>query len=136
MALSLALVATGSGLSQTGGQWWPDAGAMNLSLLTSVGIAMVSVLWAYEGWQYVTFSAGEATNPQRTFPRALILGTTAIVGIYLLANLGYLAALGPAGIARRDAHRRRKRERVARGAGRPKASRRPSWCRCSAPRTA
>ena len=70
---------------------------MNLSLLTSVGIAMVSVLWAYEGWQYVTFSAGEATNPQRTFPRALILGTTAIVGIYLLANLGYLAALGPAG---------------------------------------
>jgi APA family basic amino acid/polyamine antiporter len=97
VALSLALVATGSGLSQTGGQWWPAAGAMNLSLMTSVGIAMVSVLWAYEGWQYVTFSAGEATDPQRTFPRALIIGTTAIVGIYLLANLGYLAALGPAG---------------------------------------
>jgi basic amino acid/polyamine antiporter, APA family len=97
VALSLALVATGSGLGQTEGQWWPEADAMNLSLLTGVGIAMVSVLWAYEGWQYVTFSAGEATDPQRTFPRALIFGTTAIVGIYLLANLGYLAALGPAG---------------------------------------
>ena len=72
VALSLALVATGSGLSQTGGQWWPEAGGMNVSLLTSVGIAMVSVLWAYEGWQYVTFSAGEATNPQRTFPRAAL----------------------------------------------------------------
>ncbi len=51
VALSLALVATGSGLSQTSGRWWPEAGNMNLSLLTSVGIAMVSVLWAYEGWQ-------------------------------------------------------------------------------------
>jgi basic amino acid/polyamine antiporter, APA family len=96
VALSVALVATGDGLAQTGGQWWPAS--VDTSLLTGVGIAMISVLWSYEGWQYVTFSAGEATDAQRTFPRALIIGTTAIVGIYLLANVGYLAALGPAGV--------------------------------------
>src|SRR4051812_596170 len=34
------------------------------------GLAMISVLWAYEGWQYATFSAGETINPQRSFPLA------------------------------------------------------------------
>lgn len=96
VALSIGLVATGNGLGETSGQWWPAT--IDSSLLSGVGIAMVSVLWAYEGWQYVTFSAGETTNPQRTFPRALVLGTSAIVAIYLFANLGYLAALGPAGM--------------------------------------
>jgi len=47
---------------------------------------MIGVLWAYEGWQYVTFSAGEAIDPQRTFPRAIVIGTASLVGIYLLAN--------------------------------------------------
>ena len=57
--------------------------------------AMIGVLWAYEGWQYATFSAGETRDPQRTFPRGIIVGTACIIGIYILANLGYIAALGP-----------------------------------------
>jgi len=57
--------------------------------------AMIGVLWAYEGWQYATFAAGETRDPQRTFPRGIILGTACIIGIYVLANLGYVAALGP-----------------------------------------
>jgi APA family basic amino acid/polyamine antiporter len=60
---------------------------------------MISVLWAYEGWQYATFSAGESVNPQRDFPRAFLIGTAALIGIYLFANLGYLAAIGPEGVA-------------------------------------
>ena len=63
---------------------------------------MIGVLWAYEGWQYVTFSAGETRDPQRTFPRGIIAGTAAMIGIYLLANLGYVAALGPIEAARSD----------------------------------
>jgi APA family basic amino acid/polyamine antiporter len=63
--------------------------------LAAFGLAMIAVLWAYEGWQYVTFSAGEATDPQRTFPRGIVVGTALMIGIYLLANVGYLAALGP-----------------------------------------
>jgi APA family basic amino acid/polyamine antiporter len=59
---------------------------------------MVSVLWAYEGWQYCTFSAGEIVNPQRDFPRAFLVGSLTLIFIYLLANVAYLAALGPAGV--------------------------------------
>jgi APA family basic amino acid/polyamine antiporter len=63
------------------------------------GLAMISVLWAYEGWQYVTYSAGETVNPQRTFPLAFMIGSAALIGIYLFANFGYLAALGTSGVA-------------------------------------
>jgi APA family basic amino acid/polyamine antiporter len=69
------------------------------SLLSAVATAMIAVLWAYEGWQYVTFSAGEAKDPQRAIPIAIGLGTLALIAIYLLANFAYLAALGPAGVA-------------------------------------
>ncbi|HJR67647.1 MAG TPA: amino acid permease [Gemmatimonadaceae bacterium] len=68
------------------------------SLLQGVGLAMIAVLWAYEGWQYVTFSAGETIEPQRNFPRALVFGTLLLIAIYLLANVAYLAALGTAGV--------------------------------------
>ncbi|MBV9573716.1 MAG: amino acid permease, partial [Acidobacteriales bacterium] len=67
--------------------------------VSGFGLGMISVLWAYEGWQYATFSAGEAVNPQRNFPIAFLAGTGALIGIYLFANFGYLAALGPAGVA-------------------------------------
>ena len=68
------------------------------NLLSGVGVAVVSVLWAYEGWHYVTFSAGETVDPQRTFARGIVMGTVAVVFVYLLANIGYLAALGPGGV--------------------------------------
>jgi basic amino acid/polyamine antiporter, APA family len=69
------------------------------SYASGFGLAMISVLWAYEGWQYATFSAGEAVNPQRNFPLAFMVGTAALIAIYLIANFGYLAALGSAGVA-------------------------------------
>lgn len=68
-------------------------GLFSLPMLSSVGVAMIGVLWAYEGWQYVTFSAGETVDPQRTFPRGIALGTLALIAIYLLANVGYVSAL-------------------------------------------
>lgn len=98
LALSGALLAGGHGLQAAAGDWWPAT--VDGALLSRIGVAMVGVLWAYEGWQYVTFSAGETTSPQKTFPRAIFLGTAAVVGIYLLANLGYVAALTPAGAAK------------------------------------
>jgi basic amino acid/polyamine antiporter, APA family len=72
------------------------------SLFAGFGLAMIGTLWAYEGWQFVTYSAGEVKDPQRTFPRGIVLGTTALVAIYLLACIGYIAALGPAGVAASD----------------------------------
>lgn len=104
MAMSVALIARGGHL--TGALAAPPP--MTPSLLTGVGLAMIGVLWAYEGWQYVTFAAGEAVDPQRTFPRAMTLGTALLIVIYVLANLGYVAALGVEGV--------RQSERVAAGA--------------------
>jgi APA family basic amino acid/polyamine antiporter len=68
-------------------------------ILSGAGVAVVAVLWAYEGWHYVTFSAGETIDPQRNFARGIVVGTIAVVVVYLLANIGYVAALGPAGVA-------------------------------------
>jgi APA family basic amino acid/polyamine antiporter len=66
------------------------------------GLAMISVLWAYEGWQYATYSAGEAIDPQRNFPLAFFAGSAALIAVYLFAHFGYLAALGPSGVAASD----------------------------------
>jgi basic amino acid/polyamine antiporter, APA family len=67
--------------------------------LVGFGLAIISVLWAYEGWQYVTYTAGETLDPQHTFPLAFFFGITALIAVYLFANLGYLSALGSSGVA-------------------------------------
>jgi APA family basic amino acid/polyamine antiporter len=94
IAMSIFLLAAGHGFTNPLPAPLPPAPAG--SLLSAFGIAMIGVLWAYEGWQYVTFSAGETRDAQRTFPRGIIIGTGLMIGIYVLANLGYVAALGTA----------------------------------------
>ena len=78
-------------------EWWPARWDGNLA--GAVGLAMIAVLWAYEGWQYATFVAGEVIEPQRNLATGLALGTLALLVIYVLANLAYLAALGPLSLA-------------------------------------
>src|SRR5688572_17426740 len=96
LILSLLLIVRGGG---AGANAAPMEATPNASLAAGLGAAMIGVLWAYEGWQYVTFSAGEARDPQRTFPRAISIATVFLIVLYLLANVGYIAALGPAGAA-------------------------------------
>jgi APA family basic amino acid/polyamine antiporter len=87
--LSLYLLFAGNGLGTTAA-----SGTTPLPLVSGVLTAMIGVLWAYEGWQFTTFVAGEVVDPQRIFPRGLILGTALLVLLYCLASLGYVAALG------------------------------------------
>jgi len=54
------------------------------------GLALISVLWAYDGFADVSFNAGEVIEPQRALPRAIVFGTITIVAIYLLANSAYV----------------------------------------------
>jgi len=56
-------------------------------------LAMVAILWAYDGWCDVGFVSGEVRDPQRTLPRVFILGTAAVVALYLAANLVYLRVI-------------------------------------------
>ncbi len=74
-----------------------------LSLFSSFGLAMIAVLWAYEGWQFGTYSAGEVVDPQRSFPRAFLAGSLLLAGLYMIAVLAYLVALGPAAATASDA---------------------------------
>ncbi len=64
--------------------------------------AMVSALWAYDGWNNVSMVSSEIKEPGRNLPRALILGTLAVIGIYLLINVAYFYVLTPAEVASSD----------------------------------
>jgi len=101
VAAILAIAVSGIALGSGGTPAMDRAFSTPLSpgLLSGAGVALLGVLWAYEGWINVTNSAGEALDPQRTFARGIIIGTAALVALYLLANIGYLAALGPDGVA-------------------------------------
>lgn len=55
--------------------------------------AFVGVLWSYTGWHYASFVSGDAKNPQRDVPIAMIIGTLLVTAIYVLCNWGYLNVL-------------------------------------------
>ena len=57
------------------------------------GLAFVGVYFSVGGWQHASYLAGEARNPRRTVPRAMILGAIVVGLVYWLANLGYLFLL-------------------------------------------
>ena len=71
------------------------AGPIDMAPLSwgGFGVALIAVMWAYDGWADLTFIAGEVKDPARTLPRALLGGTLAIVAIYLLVNAAYLFVL-------------------------------------------
>jgi len=55
--------------------------------------AMSGAFWAYDGWNNVTFIAGEIKDPQKNLPRALFLGTAIVIAVYVLINLAYIFVL-------------------------------------------
>lgn len=99
LVLGVALFSAGHGWRNAAG-YWPSS--FSTSVASGFGAAMIGVLWAYEGWQYVTFAAGETRDPQRVFPRAIALATFALIVLYLLANAGYVSAIGADAAARSD----------------------------------
>jgi len=67
--------------------------------ITGFFAALVAALWAYDGWNNVSMVSAEIRDPQRNLPRALIMGTIAVIAIYLLANLAYFYVLSAADVA-------------------------------------
>lgn len=87
----LGLVALGFALSPTHELSRAPLSALSApSALSGFGLALVSILWAYDGWADLSFVAGEVKDPERNMPRALFLGTVAIIVIYLSVNAVYL----------------------------------------------
>jgi amino acid transporter len=65
----------------------------------ALAVALIAVLWTYSGWNEGAYVATEVVNKRRNLPRALLLGTAAVIVLYLLINAAYLAGLGYEGAA-------------------------------------
>jgi len=79
--------------SQANPEWTPVVPAEVVSPLAAFGVAVVAVMWAVEGFYFLTFSAGEVKDPQRVVPRAQALGLLTIMAVYVSVNLAYVYAL-------------------------------------------
>ena len=71
----------------------------SLGFLTMLGAAMVPVLFAYGGWQTASFVSGEIREPRKNLPRALIIGVSGVVLLYLAVNFVCVRVLGVGGLA-------------------------------------
>jgi basic amino acid/polyamine antiporter, APA family len=72
------------------------------AVVSAIGVAMISTLFAYDGWHFVGFVGGEIRDPQRTVPRSIFLGVFIVIAVYVAANLAYIFVLGQARIARSE----------------------------------
>lgn len=92
MALAVVLPISGGNFVPA----WP-AGSFSL---TPFALALISVLWAYDGWADASYVAGEVVEPRKNVPRALVWGTIGIIAVYLLANIAYLSVYPVGSIAK------------------------------------
>ena len=68
----------------------------SLPLSTFIGpfvLAMIAVLWSYDGWIEITYIAGEVIEPQRNIPRSLAIGTLIVILMYILISCAVLYVL-------------------------------------------
>jgi APA family basic amino acid/polyamine antiporter len=99
--LALAILVGAGFVAAAHPGWWSDARvpAAEGSTLVAFGAALVPILFSYGGWQSANYVGEEIVDPKRNLPRALILGTLAVVAIYVTVNVVYLRALGLQGLA-------------------------------------
>jgi APA family basic amino acid/polyamine antiporter len=88
--LAVTLAAFAFGFGSTAHFVDPAPAVWSGGLVGNFGAALVLSLWAYKGWEAVTFSSGEIKNPRRNIPIGLIVGTAVVVVLYLATNLAYL----------------------------------------------
>jgi APA family basic amino acid/polyamine antiporter len=81
------------GLLMGGGLW---------HLLPALGVGLIAVFWAYDGWVYITWVAGEVKEPRRNVPLAMVLGVMAVGLIYVAMNMSYVYAMPLTEVAKHD----------------------------------
>ena len=99
LALVAAAVITGRGSTDNFFPLAPER--VDLDVFGAIGVAMISTLFAYDGWHFVGFVAGEMREPQKNVHRSILIGIFVMIAIYVAVNLAYIFALGP-GIAASD----------------------------------
>src|SRR5438132_5231427 len=74
----------------------PGGLTMGLSagqLISAFGVGLIAVFFAYDGWVYITWVAGEVKDPRRNVPLAMVLGVLTVGAIYLAMNMTYVYAM-------------------------------------------
>jgi basic amino acid/polyamine antiporter, APA family len=102
-------VFVGLGFTIGKGHWSNFSSPAPLSLglspsqfISAMGIALIAVFWAYDGWVYVTWVAGEIKDPRLNVPRSMLWGVFAVGAIYIAMNMTYLYAMPVAEIAKHE----------------------------------
>jgi APA family basic amino acid/polyamine antiporter len=83
----------------------PASFSMGLSpmqLFSALGVGLIAVFWAYDGWVYITWVAGEVKDPRRNVPRAMVLGIVVVAVIYIAMNLTYVYAMPLSEVAKHE----------------------------------
>jgi len=70
--------------------------------ISAMGVALIAVFWAYDGWVYITWVAGEVKEPRRNVPLAMVLGILVVGAIYLAMNMTYLYAMPVSEVAKHE----------------------------------
>jgi amino acid transporter len=96
--LVLIALALSIGLSHSGGHFTPAMPAGSFSV-PMFGLALVSALWAYDGWADASFVSGEMLNPRKNVPKSILFGTLIVIAVYLFANVAYLSVFSVKDIA-------------------------------------
>jgi len=99
LLIGAGLILGGTELTTGVGREAAATGTGLAGLVLAFGAALVPVMFSYGGWQNANYVAEEIREPRRNLPRSLLLGTGAVVVIYVLVNGVYLAALGHGGLA-------------------------------------
>jgi amino acid transporter len=85
--LVLAAMVLGGSHGATVANLTASGGAVGIG---AMGLALVAILWAYDGFGDLSFAGGEVKEPQKNLPRAIVLGTVALIAIYVATNVAYL----------------------------------------------
>lgn len=91
--LSILLLASGSGSFSNISTGFSIPESTTSNIISLFGLAIAGAFWAYDGWNNLTFVAGEIKNPQRNVPLGLLFGTLIVVIVYMLINVAYLYVL-------------------------------------------
>jgi APA family basic amino acid/polyamine antiporter len=77
-------------------------GLTSSQFISAMGVALIAVFWAYDGWVYITWVAGEVKDPVRNVPRSMFLGILAVGAIYIAMNLTYVYAMPISEVAQHE----------------------------------
>jgi APA family basic amino acid/polyamine antiporter len=115
VAVGLTLGWNHTAVSENFGQFWTRRGFVDITpgvsaataagLFVAICVSQTGSLFSADAWNNITFTAGEVREPRRNVPLSLALGTSIVIGLYLLANVAYLVTLPFVGVQHAPADR-------------------------------